>query len=105
MNGHAFVRLIEALDAESAPDLDSHRDCTRGQDRFEMLHFDRHAGSGRTWQAIQPFRGVDGVVKELDSSEMSARTARLIHPMRARGRSVTASRFVLRGSCGSNVVQ
>ena len=81
-NGHVFVRLVEVLDAEAAPDLDPHRACARGQGGFEGLHVDRHVGAGRTWQAIRPLRGVDVVEVELDAGEMAARAARLLHPMR-----------------------
>lgn len=69
-----------------------------------MRHFDRDCGGGRTWQAVGPFRGVDGIVEELDTCEMAARRARLIQPVRA-SRSATVARPIPRTLWSDDVVQ
>ena len=102
-NGHVFLRLIEALDTNTAPDLRPQGMGTRGQDGFEMLHRDCDAGVGRARQAIEPPGSIDIVIKELDASEMPAGTAGLLHPMRA-GLGTTA-RTVFRGLRGRDLLQ
>ena len=92
-----FVRLIEILDADGVPGFRSHRTGTRGQNGFEGLQCNHHAGALRTWQAVHPFGVVYVVLIKLDAREMSGRAARLLHPMRRnrsrrKGRSGVAPR-------------
>src|SRR4051794_26932274 len=70
-NGYVFAGLAEVFDAEAAPDLDPQRACASGQNGFELLQLDRHAGAGLARQAVRPFRAIYAVVIKLDTGEMA----------------------------------
>ena len=101
-NGHLFARRVEIFDAKATSDVDTHRAGAIGQDGFDLLHTDRHAGAGRAWQTVRPFRGVDVVEEELDACEMSAWSARLLQPM---GSCRRTAQFVVRALGRDKLVQ
>ncbi len=104
VNAYVFVRSIECLDTETAPDLDSHGARSGGQDAFDMFEIDRQAGAGRTGEPIVPRRGVDPVGEELDAGKMAGGTARLMHPMRGLWHTAAVC-VIIRALRARNVVQ
>lgn len=76
-----MVRGGNGGDAETAPDVDAHAVCARSERGFERVHVDGDIGIGRRRQAPGPLRGVDVLLIELETGEMTGGPARLLHPV------------------------